>query len=289
MLAAGTIHIAQPSRSSEFKLWNLSDIHMASAACDEKHIRADIEEIKNDPYSFWIGTGDFAEFITTSDPRFDPNAIADWVQVGDLGNIGERTYDRLLDLFLPIAGKCLGLGLGNHERSYSLNNDAVDRHGWLCTELGRATKFGVRNLTYSSIMHICFCRRAWKVPEIIEKPDGCSKNMFRLFCHHGAGGAQTKGGKLNRLVKFMDDFDADIYMMGHVHDQTGTKETTITTNPTGKMLVATERIGVISGGYLKTYTQDRTTYGEVRGYSPTTMGAAWVTIKPETRELNGRI
>jgi len=107
--------------------------------------------------------------------------------------------------------------------------------------------------------------------------------------HHGAGGAQTKGGKINRLKKFMDAFEADIYMMGHVHDQTGTREVVLSVNHAGTKLIQKEKIGVISGGYLKTYSQDVTTYGEVAGYSPTTMGAAWVTIKPETRELAGRI
>ena len=286
MLAAGTVYISQPSKQSEFKLWNISDIHMASAACDEKHVRADIEEIANDPYSLWIGTGDYAEFITHSDRRFDPEAVADWVDLRNLSQLGIITYRRLRELFLPIAGKCLGLGLGNHERSYSLNNDGSDRHGWLCTELG------VQNLTYSAMMHIVFCRfNEDTEPGIISKPDAgtCSRHMFRLWAHHGAGGAQTKGGKMNRLKKFMDTFDSDIYMMGHVHDQTGTREVVLTTDQTGNRLVQREKIGVISGGYLKTYAQDTTTYGEVAGYSPTTLGAAWVTIKPETRKLAGRI
>lgn len=286
MLAAGTVYIAQPSKQSEFKLWNLSDIHMASAACDEKHVREDIEEIASDPYSFWIGTGDYAEFITHKDRRFDPNAVAEWVDLRDLNNIGQVTYRRLRDLFLPIAEKCLGLGLGNHERTYALGSDGVDRHGWLCTELG------VQNLTYSAMKHICFCRFNNDVkPGIIDKPmdRGQPRHVFKLWCHHGASGAQTKGGKMNRLKKFMDSFDADIYMMGHVHDQTGTREVILSTDQAGTKLVQKEKIGVISGGYFKTYAAGVTTYGEVAGYSPTTLGAAWVTIKPETRELAGRI
>lgn len=286
MLAAGSVYIAQPSKESEFKLWNLSDIHLASAACDEDHVRKDIEEISNDPYALWIGAGDYAEFITHSDRRFDPESVAPWVDLRDLNNLGRITYERLRDLFAPIAGKCLGLGIGNHGRTYSLNNDGADRHGWLCTELG------CQNLTYSAMKHLVFCRFNKGVsPGIIDRPAAgtCSRHMFRLWMHHGAGGAQTKGGKMNRLKKFMDAFEADIYMMGHVHDQTGTREVVLSTDGSGSKLIQKEKIGVISGGYLKTYTQGVTTYGEVAGYNPTTMGAAWVTIKPETRELAGRI
>jgi len=288
MLAAGTKFILWPSKTDVFKLWNLADIHLASAACNEKHVMADIEEIRNDPYSFWISTGDCAEFITYSDRRFDPEAVADWVQTKDLANLGAVTYERLRDLFAPIKHKCLGLGLGNHERAYATHNDAVDRHGWLCSELG------VQNLTYSAMMHVCFVMGCAAdlpglYPSTTEWKTGTHREAFRLWCHHGAGGAQTKGGKMNRLKKFMDAFDADIYMMGHVHDQTGTRETVLTTNRTGTKITERQKLGVISGGYLKTYSQGLTTYGEVAGYSPTTLGAAWVTVKPATRELAGRI
>ncbi len=288
MLAAGTRHILWPSKTDVFKIWNLADIHLASAACNEKHVRADIEEIKNDPYSYWLSTGDCAEFITYSDRRFDPEAVASWVNTRDLAKIGAVTYERLRDLFSPIKHKCLGLGIGNHERAYATHNDSVDRHGWLCTELG------VQNLTYSSMMHVCFARGlVTDKPRLLAagiSPDpGTHREAFRLWTHHGAGGAQTKGGKINRLKKFMDAFLADIYMMGHVHDQTGTREVVLTTNRTCTKITEQQKIGVISGGYLKTYSQGITTYGEVAGYSPTTLGAAWVTVKPETRELAGRI
>jgi hypothetical protein len=46
---------------------------------------------------------------------------------------------------------------------------------------------------------------------------------------------------------------------------------------------------VISGSYLKTYAQGVTSYGEQKGYEPTTLGAAWVAIKPQTRDIWGRV
>ena len=49
------------------------------------------------------------------------------------------------------------------------------------------------------------------------------------------------------------------------------------------------RLGVVSGSYLKTYAQGVTSYGEQKGYEPVTLGAAWVKINPETREMWGRV
>jgi hypothetical protein len=48
-------------------------------------------------------------------------------------------------------------------------------------------------------------------------------------------------------------------------------------------------VGVISGSYLKTYAQGVTTYGEQKGYEPTSLGAAWVQIHPESRRLEAPV
>ena len=36
---------------------------------------------------------------------------------------------------------------------------------------------------------------------------------------------------------------------------------------------------------MKTYQQGTTTYGEQKGYSPTTLGAAWIGIRPDGRKV----
>ena len=53
---------------------------------------------------------------------------------------------------------------------------------------------------------------------------------------------------------------------------------------TGKNFATRTKLGVISGGYLKTYTEDVTTYGEKRGYSPTVLGASQVFIRPDAED-----
>jgi len=154
----------------------------------------------------------------------------------------------------------------------------------------------VPDLRYCALLDIVFQRRARiKKPMLsltVSSPssthDGNSSS-FRVFAHHGAGYATTPGGKLNRLVQFMQSFDADIYYCGHVHDHVARKEPAIGADRTCKKLIERLRIGVISGSYLKTYHQGTTTYGEQRGYRPTSLGAAVVSICPETRKLEAVI
>jgi hypothetical protein len=126
-------------------------------------------------------------------------------------------------------------------------------------------------------------------PNSLPKSKHAGSNTFRVWCHHGAGAAQTKGGKINRLVSFMRNFDADIFFMGHVHDQMGARIQVLTADNDCTRLRNRQKVGVISGSYLKTYDQGVTSYGEQKGYEPTTLGAAWVAIQPWHREIWGRI
>jgi hypothetical protein len=168
-----------------------------------------------------------------------------------------------------------------------------DLHGWLCTELG------VADLGYSCFMDVIFCRtnQANGHAPILMTTKPVSRNgkqqytseQFRVWCHHGAGAAQTKGGKINRLSSFMRNFDADIFFMGHVHDQMGCRLQVLTADADCTKLRNREKIGVVSGSYLKTYAQGVISYGEQKGYEPTTLGAAHVMIKPSTREVWGRV
>jgi hypothetical protein len=123
-----------------------------------------------------------------------------------------------------------------------------------------------------------------------EKPMEISKNHeFRIFAHHGAGYSQSPGGKVNRLIKFMQDFDADFFYCAHVHDQIGKRIVQIGVDGTGKKIIDKEKIGIITGSYLRTYTQGVCCYGEQRGYSPVPLGMKCIEIKPFTRETRAVI
>jgi hypothetical protein len=298
MEAAGKRFIWHGSRKDIFKIVYFSDIHWLARACAEKEVLKTRDEILADPFTYWIGGGDYGEFIGFGDAkRFDPDAVADSVTVKDLGSLGKRTYERVYkEIFEPIKGKCLGLIIGNHEKQYMRRLQQEDLHGWLCTEMG------VANLGYSCFMDLVFQRvRGWDLekddvqalPQLmqysISKKNHAGSETFRVWCHHGAGAAQTKGGKINRLTSFMRAFDADIFFMGHVHDQMGARLTPLVADSDCLKIRHRTKLGVISGSYLKTYAQGVTTYGEQKGYEPTTLGAAFVQICPKTREMWGRV
>lgn len=286
MEAAGKRYVWYPSRSTTFRIWGLSDLHWMAKACAESEIRRDIKEIARDPYSFWLGGGDYCDFIGHTDKRFDADAVAEWVPLKQLAKLSEYSRIQIRDLFKPIAHKCFGLLLGNHEKKYQIATAQESMMQWLCTDLG------VPALGYSCLFDIVFCRvsgnkrPAHPVLSPVTPPrNGYDSNTFRVFAHHGAGYAQTPGGKLNRLVQFMQSFDADLYLVGHVHDHVARKEPALGADATCTTITQRERLGVVAGSYLKTYQQGATTYGEQKGYRPTSLGPAIVTIDPEARTM----
>jgi hypothetical protein len=288
MQAAGKKYIWHSSRSDVFKLVYFSDIHWLAKACAESEVLRTRDEILNDPFTFWIGGGDYGEFIGFGDAkRFDPDAVSERVTVADLARLGKKTYEGIRDIFEPIKHKCMGLIVGNHEKQYMRRQQQEDLHGWLCTELG------VADLGYCCFMDLVFNRTPKTTHPILSavppRDAGKHSESFRIWCHHGAGAAQTKGGKINRLVSFMRNFEADIFFMGHIHDQMGARIQVLTATAECDRLRNREKIGVVSGSFLKTYARGVISYGEQKGYEPTTLGAAHVMIRPDKREVWGRI
>lgn len=292
MEAAGKRFIWHGSVSDVFRIWNLADLHLGAKGCAEGDLLKDIQEIGTDPFSFWIGGGDYCEFIGYADKRFDPDAVAAWISVKDLGDLGRKCMERVRNLFYPIRHKCLGLLIGNHELKYELHTEQESLHHWLCQELGAPY------LGYCCFFDLHFCRvgAIQKAPVLKNRRPPRRGELrhhdsavFRVFAHHGAGYATTPGGKLNKLINAMNSFDADLYFLGHVHDHTARKEPTIGADRDCAKITQRIRLGMISGSYLKTYNQGSCSYGEQKMYRPTSLGAAVARICPETRRIEAAI
>jgi hypothetical protein len=108
---------------------------------------------------------------------------------------------------------------------------------------------------------------------------------LRCFIHHGMGAANTAGGKINKLKALVDMVDADLVMMGHVHEQFAKAFLRLSPNEDCSEIGQRVTMGLITGSYLRVYAQDFTGYGELRGYSATTLGATRARYIPAERIL----
>ncbi len=259
------------SRSDRFDIIPFGDLHAGSIHCSESEARAMRDKIRDSPNTYWVGMGDLADSITKNDKRFDIGGLAPWVKPDD---IIESQRKWLVELLKPIKDKCLGLLTGNHEETIHLNHqDDITRH--LCNDLG------VRYAGYSCFIVLDFTRGTAI----------SSGHVFQVIIHawHGAGAAQTEGARMMRLVRLVNDIQADIYFMGHLHAMEHiTPDRLILKNGRVKSV---KLAATITGSWLKAYTQphgdDEMTpsYAEMKGFKPSRIGAPVVHIWPARQEF----
>ncbi len=252
------------SPTDKIDIYPLGDVHAGSIHCNEKAIKSKIQEIKDNPKAYWIGMGDMVDAITKNDKRFDIGGLAKWVEPD---NIIESQRRFIVDLFKPIAPRCLGYLTGNHEEVIhsSADND-ISRN--ICKDLN------VPYAGYSCFINLHFRRNA-----------GAGR-LFTIHAWHGSGAAQQEGARIMRLMRLVNDVRADIYLMGHLHAITKYNPDQLVC--TQGRIKSRKLIAVMTGSWLTTYTQPHedehlnSSYGEQKGYKPSRLGCPVIHIFPES-------
>lgn len=289
MEAVGCINVVYPSTSSRLTVYNIADVHFGNKNCNMKRFREDVRMIARDPNALWFGGGDYCDYIAPGDKRWDPSIIDEDIKVKDLGQLGHYLASKMRDEFAPIKNKCLGLLFGNHEDKYMKMKDQQNLHAWFCTEMGAP------NLGYCAFVDLKFSRGRAGQPVKIFLPGAmrgettANHYTLRFFLHHGFSGACSPGGKLNSLIKCMGQFEADCYMMGHVHDQKAQRSVRIGADHACTGLIDKQTIGTITGSYLMTYAQGVSGYGEQKGYTATPLGAVAISIDPNKQKFSAEV
>ncbi|MGC8495082.1 MAG: hypothetical protein ACP5SH_25470 [Syntrophobacteraceae bacterium] len=241
------------------RIKTLWDLHVGNAACDLPALK----KFLDDKESWFIGGGDWADSIITSDlKRYQKSMDA---TEGD--DIIDATTQQLYDLLSPIRDRILAAGEGNHEQTIEqrCGTHPVKR---LCKMLG------VPFRGYSYFLPIVFKVGAGEVHRTFE---------VTIKAHHGFGGGRTLGADLTRYYQDLAPYEADIYCFGHTHQKhwTPIDRLGLSRLHNGKRaLVSREQHIVVCGTFLKTLSDSTvSTYSERKGYRPTSVGNVTICIK----------
>jgi len=256
-------------RPDVFHFYPFGDIHSGSTECVEDKIRDKVLECANRKNAYALGMGDYSDCITKNDSRFNIDGLAPWVEKS---NIVESQRDWLTNkktgLLVPLVeeGKLIALGTGNHEEEIHMRHDNdIARN--LCKDLN--VPYG----GYAYFLIVNFVRHT-------------TTRQFIFHCWHGAGSAQTEGARLMRLMRLVNDVQADIYLMGHLHAITIHTPDRLVCSRQGRVR-SDILIAAITGSWLKTYPQPHKgemlspTYGEKKGYKPSRIGCPVIHIEPD--------
>lgn len=246
------------------RLHATGDWHVGESGCAEERLRRSILSIADDPSSVVFLMGDLGGFITPMDRRWDPESVAEGLSIHDLSDWGGVLSRRIVDISAPVRGRILGSLLGNHEEVYNKRNSCQ-------VHKDIAAGLGCRPLAYSALFTLRLIA-----------PEG--NRQIRVMATHGSGASATPGGKLNRLIRTMQSFDADLILMGHVHACISHRLSQI--RQIGENIGEINQLGVITGTYLRTYCNGHSGYGERAGYSPTSLGHPCIEIHPRSLAMS---
>ena len=264
------------SRSDVFFLIPLGDVHLGTKNCDEDKLQEIIDWIKPRKNIYWLGMGDYCEYINYTDKRFDPGNLAPWAQ-DKLDDLYKTQSRKFIEYIMPIADRCMGLLEGNHERTirkrYHFNVTDYIVEG-LNDHIG---KQAIENLSYVCMIRWVFSRSGGKKQ---------STQSVIIYATHGFGAGKYAGGKVNNLLNIGKDFEAQIYLAGHTHEKVGIDRDMLYLTHSGTpRLVARKKVYAITGTFYKAYEVDSTSYAEARGYPPTPTGVVKIRIEPFNCEL----
>lgn len=263
--------ITAPGRDSPpVTLWPLGDTHVGAAACDEKALARDVARIAADPWSRWIGMGDYLDAITLHDPRWDTAELAAWITARDLRDIVTAQRDRFLELTRPIWGQCLALAAGNHEGAICRHHERdVYREIVGAIQPATADPSVSIALEYEGYLRVRFARQTNTV-----RRGGPPFVPLDAYVHHGYGGGRLMGAKALNLGREAGWNDVDLIILGHTHAPLALPSWRRWVDRTGR--VRTRRITALVSG---TYSLDPV-YARRAGYAPGGDGCPRVIVSP---------
>lgn len=250
----------------------LSDLHLDAADTDTELLKADLEESKRIGARISIN-GDIFDAIVPSDRKRHHPRVAD----GNRDDIFNHIVGSACSILSPYADLIDVISPGNHERSV-LKYHHIDLVSMLVFALnqGRSKKLPpIHQGSYRGYQQY-----------MIRFSTGNAVLPFTIFRHHGVGGsAPVTGGALD-LDRIRKDFEADLYWIGHKHQQIGRAFTRYSLTGKGRLKERKQR-AVISAGYKrKLIEEDPAIYGDSddfgeKFYRVSEQGAQWVVVDYE--------
>ena len=240
----------QPNHEEYAEFLALGDIHYGHPACDIDRVERQVQYCL-DHNVYVLGMGDY-------------------IEAGLRGSVGDSVYmqsfnpqkqmDYIVNLFQPLADKGLILGLhnGNHEGRI-LKETSVN--------IGRLI---------AKILRVPFLGYAcWNLFYV-------GNQSYPVYSLHGSTGSRYVYTKLKALIDISHNFDADLLLMGHVHELADDAVLVQEVDKKRKMVVERKKFIVLTGSYLK-YDNS---YAQEKGYPMGKLGSPKIKLFSEKHDIH---
>lgn len=249
-------------RSGEsLHLHHITDTHTGAPDFDEESFLDRRELIVADPRAVWTMGGDGTDGIWHRDKRYSPTELDPRYRLAT--DVRLASKEHLVDLFAPIADKCVGWADGNHERT--LDNYYGGKFGVeVCCALGIESKYvGYRGFVVLQI----------------DVTSTQSRSLL-LDLQHGWQAGRSKGTPITQAERELGTTEADVILRGHNHSPAAHTFVTL-----GVSLSRDEGLGKITRRYRTLVNGGcwRLGYREVEDIDPERMSMAEGDLWGETK------
>jgi len=233
----------------------LGDLHIGSNFDEDLFLKYR-QWILDRPNAYCVINGDVCEMVTKN-------------SVGDVYEAlrPKQQKELALKFLRPLAeqGRILAYIDGNHE--HRMSNETDEYVGeYICNMLGIPS-------VYSPDGAYMFTTIGYK-----RKEGKKNRIVYTLYIRHGNSGAKQIGGKAKQLQDMAGTVEADIYIVGHTHQQLMFPEPRTVPDTASRTLVCKNQKFVSSGAFLKWGG-----YAQRKGYNPVTLGSPVITLSGEDK------
>lgn len=266
------------SQSDVVTITPLGDLHLGSAATDERLIRRVVGEIADGPQHFWIGGGDYVEAINRKDPRYRETSVASWLH--GVNDVVKRQVEKAKDELGPIKDKCLGMVYGNHEEN-NLKWHERDTYAYLIDYLKPShdvpIMLGIQG--FIRLRLTCVSSRGVKY----------NTWTVNIYVHHGAGGGELEGSDALALGRVMRSNNSDIILLWHRHRRHYLDQIQIQPARRGNKVQDRYRVAMFCGAFLKSYAEDEVYIERKPTVIHKPRGPLQIQLRPGDKKIDVRI
>lgn len=181
---------------AQLKLAPIGDIQYGAKGCDTEKLQQHMAYGKKHGWRF-LGMGDYIDFASPSNRS--KLLVAELYDTAKevIDGAAMRLTDEVRELLKGSEGRWLGMLEGHHFHEFS-DGSTTDHY---LAQLLKASFFGTTGLIH---VYLADCPAP-----------------LRIWCTHGFGSSVTTAGKMTHMERAGFDFDADIYLEGHIHRKFG--------------------------------------------------------------------
>lgn len=231
----------------------IGDSHIGHPGFRKDILEDIVDYVKSGKDCYWIGLGDYVEGRPPSHKFYDPSSPL---------NVGEQ-YEYFFNAVRPIADKCLGLHIGNHE-------------------------FGtIRDTTINPVKSFCVENDIPYLGDIGRTVLHTKNRDYTIVTAHGAGGGCAVGSNINKIINWsMSTFtDVDVVCVGHYHKLATSVELSGYIDKDGMQRWG-ETYVILNGAMLEAYkTGSDGSYVEKALLRPSVLGYAEIKISDKGKGL----